>query len=369
MSEIETTPPLASLRTACRWAFAVVALALFASCGDATPTAGVPWGGSSGTGGSSGIAGSAGAGGTGAMSGGGGTGGTAGTGASGGSGGMVGSGGAGGTGATTGACATNALCHTCPTDFLCDTDNDCAFSGYVCIDSGCESDGAPIKQCQPSRGGSCVSVSQCPNAINYDCITVGAGGKRCVRVTGGCDPVTEAYDCVPGFSCEGGTCIDRRVPCDDFGDCPKSHVCSTTPTASFCVHVYRTCHEDVDCAGFGEFCANVDNDNDGTSECTGELGSTGNACMNATCGSSSAPVCETGAVATNSACGDYGLCRSNADCDVTGGFHCVGLWQDGRKECVRTGGTCDQATDCDPQEVCAAPRAGGAPSCQVGTGL
>jgi hypothetical protein len=357
-----------SVRTLRRWVFAVVSLALCASCGDAAPNFGFPVGGSSGTGGTSGIGGSAGTGGTGAASGGGGTGGTAGTGASGGSGGMAGSGGTAGTGGTMGACATTALCHTCPDQFLCDTDGDCAFSGYVCVPSGCETHaGAAIKQCQPSRGGSCLNDAECPNVSDYDCMPVGAGGKRCVRVTAGCDPVTEAYDCVPGFSCEGETCVDRRVPCDDFGDCPKSHVCSTTPTSSFCVRVSRTCHEDVDCAGFGEFCADVDSD--GTKECTGEIGSTGNACVNAACGTSSAPVCETGASGTNSSCGDYGLCRNNADCDVAGGFACVGLWQDGRKECVRTGGTCNEVTDCDPQEVCAAPRAGGAPSCQVGTAL
>jgi hypothetical protein len=355
MSESTSTKVSKRLTGVGRWSFMSGLLVLAFACGDASVPAVRPF---TGTGGSAGSSGTGGVFGTGGMSG---TGGGAATGGSSGAGGSLGS------------CATSALCHTCPDQFLCDTDDDCAFSGYVCVASGCETHaGAPIKQCQPSRGRSCVSDSQCRNAIDYKCMTVGAGGKRCVRITAGCDPVTEVDDCVPGFSCEDGTCVDRRVPCVDYLDCPKSHVCSTTPTANFCVRVYRTCHADPffpdpDCAGFGEFCADVDND--GTSECTGEFGSTGSACVNATCGSGSRPVCETGANGTDSACGDYGLCRTNADCDVTGGFECVGLWQDGRKECVRTGGTCDEVTDCDPQEVCAAPRTGGAPSCQVGTAV
>ena len=80
------------------------------------------------------------------------------------------------TGTCTRDCVTNALCHTCPDQFLCDTDDDCAFSGYVCVASGCETgQGVPIKQCQPSRGGSCTNVADCPNSTDYECIPVGAG--------------------------------------------------------------------------------------------------------------------------------------------------------------------------------------------------
>ncbi len=343
------------------WSLAVVSLALLVGCGDASAPV------FQGTG-ASGGAGATGGNGTG-----GGMGGMVGTGGATGVGGMVGTGGAGGTGGSAagggsggalGPCATNALCHTCPDQLLCQTDDDCMFSGYVCVDSGCDTlQGAAIKQCQPSRGGSCASVAECPNSTDYACIPVGAASPRCVRVTPGCGPVTESYDCVPGFSCQGGTCVDRRVPCDSYLDCPKSHVCHTTPTANFCVPVYRTCHEDTDCAGFGEFCADVDND--GTKECAGKLGST--VCVNASCGGSSPPVCEVGDVGTIAACGDYGLCRSNNDCDGASGFECVGLWQDGRRECVRTNGTCDQVTDCPLQQVCAAPRNGGPPSCQAGS--
>jgi hypothetical protein len=187
-----------------------------------------------------------------------------------------------------------------------------------------------------------------------------------IRVTAGFSPATESFDCAPGFSCEGGACVDRRVPCDTYLDCPKSHVCASTSVSSYCVRTHRTCSEDTDCGGFaaaGSFCADVDND--GTKECVGELGSTGEACVNASCGSS-APVCESGAAPPAASCGDYGLCLGNGDCDTGFGFVCVGLWQDGRKECVPSGGTCDQVTDCPPQQVCAAPRNGGSPRCQAG---
>lgn len=365
MSQIKDAKPIATKKPAiARSAMACVLLALVFGCGDAETSPvyiGPGTGGSTGSGGASG------------------SGGITGSGGIAGSGGITGSGGAAGTGGTastggtggTGGVATTSICTapTPPVRDLCETDLDCAFSGYVCVDSGCKTDaGAPIKQCQPSRGRSCVDKNDCsstnPNA--YDCIPVGLGPKRCVRrANSGCDLATETYDCPPGFSCEVGACVDRRMPCDSTFDCPKSHVCTTTPVASYCTRTHRTCDENTDCGGFaaaGSFCADVDDD--GTKECVGDLG--GDACINSDCVTSSAPVCETGGDETVATCGDYGLCRTNNDCDLVGGFVCVGLWQDGRKECVQTGGTCDQVTDCDPQQVCAAPRNGGPPSCQAG---
>jgi len=343
-------------------------------------------GGSSGTGGTAGTAGSGGAGGAGGClfgcggsSGSGGTlgsggtagtGGMAGTGGSAGFGGTAGSAGTGGTGGSagvggtggTGGCMTNALCHTCPDRFICDSDAKC-FPGYICIPSGCETHwGAAIKQCQPSKAPSCTSVDECPNSSDYECGPEG-GSSRCLRVTSGCDPSTESYDCAPGFSCEGGGCVDRRVPCNDFTDCPKSHVCKVEPSASFCVRVYRTCHRDEDCAGFGGPCADVDGD--GTTECTGVLASPPGPCVNSTCTDTSAPVCEAAGTGTTATCGNHGLCRPGID-NCGPGFECTGLSQDDRSECVPSGGTCP-ATPCPLQQVCAAPRNGDPPSCQAGS--
>jgi hypothetical protein len=350
-------------------------LAVLVGCGEA-PTAPPTRGGSSGSGGTGGSVGSGGAGGSSGSGGMLGSGGSTGSGGSAGSGGIAGSAGTGGSGgsagiggtAGTGAeCVTNALCPICPSSSLCNTGDDCAFSGSVCIASGCATHGGdPIKQCVPAWAGSCSSVTDCPNPTDYECAQVGAGGKRCIRVTPGCNPATETYDCAPGFSCENGACVDRRVPCDSYEDCPRSHICITTPTSKYCTRVSRTCHINEDCSwlgnALGSFCADVDGD--GVDECTGERDSTGEACVSSDCGGSS--VCESGAVGSAASCGDYGLCRFNSDCGS--GFECVGLWQDGRKECVPTGGTCDQVTDCDPQQVCAAPRTGNnAPSCQSGS--
>jgi len=355
-------PGIATLAMAC------TLLALVFGCGDpgtAPAFIGPGTGGSGGSAGVSGTGGTIGMGGTVGTGGMVGTGGTSGSGGAAGTGGTGSTGGMGGAGGSLGPCATNALCHTCPDQLLCETDGDCVFSGYVCVASGCETHaGAPIKQCQPSRGGSCADVAECPTSTDYECIPVGLSPPRCVRVTPGCSLATETFDCPPEFSCESSTCVDRRMPCDSYLDCPKSHLCTTTTVSSYCTRTHRTCHEDTDCGGFaaaGSFCADVDND--GSKECVGELGASGGGCVNADCGGS-APVCEMGAAPTAASCGDYGLCRNTGECDA--GFECVGLWQDGRRECVPTGGTCDQVTDCPLQQVCAAPRNGGSPSCQAG---
>ena len=343
-------------------------IAVAVGCGEEPNDPRSGGGGSLATGGTAGTAASGGAGGaggcvfgcggSGGRGGAAGIGGTAGTGGTPGIGGSAGVGGAGGIGE----CATNALCHSCPDRFLCDSDADC-FAGYICIPSGCETHGgSAIKQCQPSKAPSCTSIDECPNASDYECGPEG-GTKRCLRVTSGCDPSTESYDCAPGFSCEGGGCVDRRVPCNDFTDCPKSHVCKVEPSASFCVRVHRTCHRDEDCAGFGGSCADVDGD--GTTECTGELASPPGPCVNSTCTDSSAPICEVAGTGTAATCGNHGLCLGQSDCGT--GFECLGLWQDGRKECVSVGGDCNQVSQCPLQQVCAAPRNGGPPSCQAGS--
>jgi len=391
MSKTESTGP--ELReqslSVGKLALALLWLALAVSCGDSAPIRPPGTGAFSGSGGSTGTGGTAGVGG---VAGTGGASGMAGSGGAAGAAGMAGSSGTAGTGGA-GACVTTALCRKCPSDvwtnpldpLLCNPDGSCDYPGYSCVPSGCEThEGAPIGQCQPAAGGSCVDsngdgvpepADTCPNLTDYRCMTVGFGGKRCIRITltPECDPDNETYDCPPGFSCEGlagqEICVDRRVPCEDFNDCPKSHVCSTTLTGSFCVRVYRTCHEDDDCGGFGTYCTDIDGDL--IEECAGERG--GSACKNSMCMSSSAPVCEAGDSGTFADCGDYGLCGSDEDCDLANGFSCVGLWQDGRKECVKTPNPdvnpndCDQVTDCELQQVCAAPRNGGRPSCQTGS--
>ena len=346
----------------------VLMLSLAVGCGDEGTRPAGPFGGS---GGSVGSGGNAANGGSGGFSGMGGTGAVTGTGGVLGTGGVAG---AGGHGGSTRACVTNALCQTCPAN-TCNDDSDCSppefLPGLVCVPTGCTSDGEPLKECQPARYISCDDSGSCPSS-HLECKSVG-GPYRCVPKTSGCTQYFEDYDCPLGFSCEDGACVDRRVPYDSITDCPKNHVLFTlanATTSRFCVSVFRSCNRDSDCSFLGSGCADVDGD--GRKECTGDLD--GAACVNrgvpsqvetTSCESASAPVCET-VTATIAVCGQYGLCNPG---DCADGFACVGLWQDGRKECVEIGvgnDVCSKVTECAPNEVCAAPRNGGSPRCQAG---
>ncbi len=315
--------------------------------------------GCAGTGGTStGGTGGMGTGGTGGM----GTGGTGGMG-TGGTGGMGTGGTGGGTGGTGGSpepCNTNNLCKSCPNQLLCDSNLDCV-TGYVCIDTGCTSigDEEPIKQCMSAPGGACIDNSNC--LPDYECLSVPLEGNRCVKTTPGCN---STFDCVMGFSCEGGACVDRRMACVLDEDCPVSHACETVTTHNrFCVRVHRSCEEDFDCDIVAPHCADIDGDGD--KECAGAENPSAPPCVNSDCTSSSAPVCEVSLVGSITSCGQYGLCLTSGDC--ASGFECLGLWPDGHKECVPTGGSCDYIADCPIRQVCASARSGGPPSCQAGT--
>jgi hypothetical protein len=285
----------------------------------------------------------------------------------GGVGGLGGDGGASGTGGTAGAggsqvpCTTSLLCVSCPSEGFCETNDDC-FVGSVCIESGCDSlEGSPIKQCVFAGGGACTSSAMC--AEGRDCVDVPEEGMRCVKTTPGCDT---SFDCVLGFSCEGGSCVDRRVPCIQDVDCPKNHTCSGATNSGLCLRIQRDCLFEFDCTDVAPRCEDIDGD--GNKECAGVFDPNQPspvACVNSDCTDGSAPVCEAAGAGSSTQCGQYGLCLDDGDCAA--GFSCVGLWPDGRKECVPSGGSCSSnPTGCPVQQVCASPREGGAPSCQAG---
>jgi len=301
----------------------------------------------------------------------GGTGGPRGSGASGGSGGVGGVGamdGTGGTGGVAGSggsvanqCMTSVLCPSCPSEDPCDDNMDCA-DGLVCIESGCDDlDGAPIKRCVFAGGGACTSDAMCPSG--RECLDVPGEGKRCVRTAPGCDT---NFDCVSGFTCEAGGCVDRRVPCVLDEHCPMNHVCVSANDSSFCVRVHTDCLAAFDCVAVAPSCADIDGD--GRSECAGTFDPNdplSEACTNEQCIDAAAPVCQASSVSSWTQCGSYGLCLNGDDCAP--GFACAGLWPDGRKECVEAeGASCTSYVDCQVREVCASPRQGGPPSCQAG---
>ena len=289
-----------------------------------------------------------------------GSGGPRGDGGTGGIGGDAGTGGTSGAGGWQPACMTSVLCRSCPTEGVCDTNDDCSV-GSVCIESGCDStEGEAIKQCVFAGGGFCNTTADC--LTDRDCMEVPGEGNRCVKTTPGCDT---SFDCVLGFSCEAGSCVDRRVPCDLDRDCPKNHTCFGTTNSSFCVRIQRDCFEDFDCIGLAPRCEDIDGDSN--KECAGVFDPnqpSPSACVNSDCTDAAAPVCETGATGSATQCGQYGLCLDDTDCAA--GFSCLELWPDGRKECVPSGGSCSSFTDCPIQQTCAAPREGGAPNCQAG---
>jgi hypothetical protein len=199
--------------------------------------------------------------------------------------------------------------------------------------------------------------------MGRECMEVPVEGDSCVKITSGCDT---RFDCVLGFSCEAESCVDRRVPCDLDPDCPKNHTCLGTMYSSFCVRIQQGCLDEDDCIGLAPRCEDIDGD--GNKECAGEFfppWSPPVACVNSDCTDDSAPVCEAAGAGSSTRCGQHGLCLVDADCAA--GFECVGLWPDGRKECVPGGGSCSSnPTECPEQQVCASSRLGGAPSCQVG---
>lgn len=256
------------------------------------------------------------------------------------------------------ACNTSFLCPACPdSDALCDDDNPCPI-GEVCIPTGCDD----LARCFVIGGGACEADTDCGDP-DYACDpTI----QRCLRVAAGCD---DSNDCVAGFACENGVCVDRRVPCETLSDCPHGYACSfTSPDQRFCRRIARPCGDDLDCLTRGVPCGDVDGN--GPRECMPSLDPNAQnpvSCANTQCADDAAPVCEAAVDGTSAVCGTFGLCVSSGDCAA--GFDCRDLWGDGRRECVLPGGSCVDSSECPPGQVCATARTGGAPSCRAGASM
>ena len=112
---------------------------------------------------------------------------------------------------------------------------------------------------------------------------------------------------------------------------------------------------DFDCVDLAPRCEDIDGDL--KKECAGTFDLNdfdSPACTNVQCTDSLAPVCEAASFGSTTHCGQYGLCVGDGDCAE--GFSCLGLWPDGRMECVLDGGSCSSFADCAPQQVCACPQ-------------
>ncbi len=253
------------------------------------------------------------------------------------------------------ACNTSALCPSCPeADALCDADDPCPV-GEACVATGC----GDLARCFVVGGGACDVDADCGDAA-YECNPVVG---RCLRASPGC---ADSNDCLPGFACEANACVDRRAPCESLSDCPHGYACRfTSPDQRFCRRITRPCGVNLDCLALGVPCG--DADGDGSRECMPSLDPNGPnpvSCVNAGCTSDTDPVCETTLEGTRAVCGRFGLCGSSGDCAED--FECRDLWGDGRLECVLSGGSCVDSSDCAPQQVCGTPRAGGPPACVSG---
>ncbi len=284
-----------------------------------------------------------------------GAGGIGGAGAAGGGGGTGGGGGAGGGEPW---CNTTPLCPTCPDpDTLCDEDTPCPV-GEACIATGCDD----FSRCFVVGGGACDVDDDCGDP-NYECNT--AIG-RCLRTEPGC---TDSNDCVAGFACEQGACVDRRVPCVTGDDCPHGYTCFfASPDQRFCRRIARPCGNDLDCLVLGIPCG--DADGDGLRECVPSLmpiAPNPVPCDVLQCIEPEAPVCESTPQGGAAVCGRFGTCSSDVQCPLD--LVCRDLWGDGRRECIEPGGSCVDSSECGPRMVCGTPRAGGPPSCQGGLGI
>ena len=282
--------------------------------------------------------------------GGGGAGGVNGTGGAAGAGGAAGGTSTGGSGGSQSWCETSELCPSCPDiESLCDEETPCP-TGEVCVSTGCED----LSRCFTIGGGRCEDDVDC-GSPTYACDPdIG----RCLRVEPGCD---DSNDCVAGFACEGGSCVDRRLPCATATDCPHGYTCFfNPPDQRFCRRISRPCGDDFDCLVLGVLCG--DADGDGQKECMPSLSPNepdAVACDVTQCGA--ARVCEASPEGTSAVCGSFGPCSATDQCPD--GFECRDLWGDGRSECVRGPGSCVDSGECDPRSICASPRNGGEPRC------
>ncbi len=223
----------------------------------------------------------------------------------------------------------------------CESDADCDATER-CVEGGC-----PIGSgyCTPA-GRFCSSPDGCPTGSTC---TDGPSGRVCVSDDP--DTCTSSATCPFGFACEGGSCVDRRLPCDPPGGCPLGYVCirPAGSAVNFCVDMKRPCGSDGDCfsdptTGIIFRCLDVLGDGNRwclpSGECTSNVDC--EPIENTTCGASPA----TG----EARCNLTGLCVDEDDC-VHDRATCEDTHGTGVTECLPIG-SCTRDSDCPPGALC-----------------
>lgn len=224
----------------------------------------------------------------------------------------------------------------------------------------CLPDGCGRTTCQLG-GHACVANDDCAEgSICFGTGTLdGSAADLCLRPSAGC---ADSRDCAPGYACEEGTCVDRRVRCEAPTDCPYGFFCNDADSWAlpYCMRVSRRCSSFA--GACPPFFSCVDVDGDGLSECRRN----GEACdTNDDCGAAG-EVCGYDPVAKALACQAHGPCASAEDC--ADGFGCVDVWGDGVRECVPSGGECERSASCPTGALCGAPSSGGGAMCTDSAG-
>lgn len=224
-----------------------------------------------------------------------------------------------------------------------DVADDCV-PGTTCLPDGCGRNTCQLAGLPCGAPGDCAEGSEC---------FVGTIPPVCRKPDGGCN---DSRDCPAGFSCDSGSCVDRRVPCDpESVGCPYGYFCNDLDervAQPYCQRVYRACESFDACPPFFSC---VDVDGDGESECRANGGD-----------------CDTFMDCPGEVCGTTpdraGACQAQGPCagamiTCPSGFECADVYGDGLVECVPTAGDCDVVQDCTPPGICGSLTEDGAMTC------
>lgn len=235
---------------------------------------------------------------------------------------------------------------------LCDTPT-CTPGGDLCgPGTTCLPDGCGRNTCQLA-GNRCESDADCHPSSS--CATL-AFMPVC---SSGSDSCNDSRDCPLGFSCDAGTCTNRRLACDESTPCPWGFTCwdlDEFVAEPYCRVLYTPCNAFEVC---GPAFSCVDLDLDGDNECrpNGGFCDSNEDCPGMVCGSD--PTALTDCRATHGPCAEPGDCAA--------GFDCTDLWGDGQQTCVPSaGGTCARQADCAAGTLCGQSSDTTAPACLGG---